>query len=95
MGILLTFVATVLISIFWGGFVTTTLSRWFMVPLGVKAISYCHAVGLGALLGMSLGDRGINTTEDDAARGAVQEIVMAAFVPTICLGFGWFAKVNM
>lgn len=44
---LVLFVATVIFS----GFVLQTLWGWFVVPLGIKALSLAHAVGVNILFG--------------------------------------------
>lgn len=89
-------VAAVL-SIFWGGFVASTLWTWFMVPLGVVAINYWHAVGLAALCSVFLGSRGLASDNDDSnvVKAAFNSAVAAALIPAISLAFGWVAKVNM
>lgn len=69
MGVFVGFVIILLLGIFWGGYITSLLWGWFMVPLGVKAITYWHAVGLGPLFSMFLGSRGIATNEDSSAGG--------------------------
>lgn len=94
MGYLFVFVITALITIFWGGFVTATLWGWFMVPLGVKAITYWHAVGLGALFGVFTGSRGLQK-EGEAGDIVLYGLVMAAAIPAVCLAFGWLAKINL
>lgn len=93
MGYLMAFVVTAIIGIFWGGFVTATLWGWFMVPLGVKAITYWHAVGLSALVGMFLGSRGIEKRDDSDA--FIFGLVMSVVIPAIGLAFGWLAKINL
>lgn len=50
LGVLIGVAAVMAVGIFWGGYVAATLWGWFMVPLGVSAIGYWHAVGLGSLM---------------------------------------------
>lgn len=95
MGILIAFIVSATISIFWGGYVTATLWGWFMVPLGVKAITYWHAVGLGALFSVFMGSRGTGNKEEDAAEAATLSIFASAVIPAILLAFGWLAKINL
>jgi hypothetical protein len=91
----LAYIGTVLVTIFWGGHVTATLWGWFLVPLGVKAITYWHAVGLGALFGVFMGTRGIEKEEGDITASMLVGLCMSAVVPAMCLLFGWIAKSQM
>lgn len=97
MGFAFAFAIAVLVSIFWGGFVTSTLWGWFLVPLGVKAITYWHAVGLSSLFGSFLGSRGLlnNNSEETPTSVACRDAFLAVVIPAVCLVLGWIAKINL
>lgn len=75
-----------------------TLWGWFLVPLGVPAITFWHASGLGALLGVFLGPRGISRTSE-GPRTMDSEITYhlccAVLIPLFSLLSGWVAHHNM
>lgn len=89
-----------LINVFWGAFVSSTLWGWFLVPLGVPAITYWHAVGIGSVIAAFLGSRGMPPDIEDKdedmkfwrtmGRGFGHQI----FIPAMCLLFGWVAHIN-
>lgn len=96
MGTWIGFGVITLIGIFWGGYVSSTLWGWFMVPLGVKAITYWHAVGLSALLNVLLGSRGFDTSKgEDSGRAVAIGLFTAFFIPLICISMGFLAKINL
>jgi hypothetical protein len=83
------------ISIFWGGYVASVLWGWFIVPLGVTAISYAHAVGIAAVLSTFLGSRGMqaSNSEGETAEGImIMSIIYAVFIPAANLAVGWLVK---
>ena len=92
----LSFLVIWAINVFWGGFVAATLWGWFAVPLGVPAITFWHAAGLGALLSVFLGSRGVPLAEKSDA-GALQLLafIYSVFIPLLSLAAGWVAHVNM
>lgn len=57
---ILILILTIVIGIFYGGFVTSVLWGWYMVPLGVIPINYLQAVGVGCVINCFLGLRGID-----------------------------------
>lgn len=92
MGILLAFVASLAIAIFYGGYATATLWGWFVVPLGIAPITYLHAVGLGCVLSSFLGQRGLNTDRwkgKDKATLIGEMLGLVIVAPTTLLIFGW------
>ena len=96
MGVLVGFVGILLIQIFWGGYVAATLWGWFMVPLGVVAITYWHAVGLGSLLSVYLGSRGTSSNSDESlGEVLLKGLLLSVIIPLVSLGLGWLAKINM
>lgn len=89
----LSFLVILAVNTFWGGFVAATLWGWFMVPLGVMAISFWHAVGLAALLNVYLGSRGLPNGENkDVLDVFIEGLVIAALFPLIMLVIGYIAK---
>lgn len=91
-----TFLAGLAISVFWGGFVASTLWGWFAVPLGAPGINIWHAAGLGALLSVFLGSRGIPVVEkSDAGATVLLGIIYSVLIPLLSLAAGWVAHVNM
>jgi hypothetical protein len=86
-----------LIGTFWGGFVAAKLWLWFMVGLGVVPITYWHAVGLSALIGVFLGSRGLDRDSDPTKYGEKIRygFVCALLIPAMCLASGWVAHANM
>lgn len=88
------FFAIAAIDIFWGGYVTALLWGWFMVPLGVHPINYWHAVGIGALLSVFLGSRGM-PTDKKPPELILKGLLMVALIPFFSLLLGWLAKTNM
>lgn len=84
------------LNLFWGGFVAATLWGWFAVPLGAPSISFWHAAGLGALLSVFLGSRGMPVPDkSDAGTMLLMSFLYSLFVPLLGLAFGWVAHTNM
>ncbi|BCS42937.1 MULTISPECIES: hypothetical protein [Pseudomonas] len=97
MGVVLGLVATFVLYIFWGGYVAATLWGWFVVPLGVMAITYWHAVGLTCVVGALVGVRADEDTNDSEALGdaVAKSVLKAAIILAMLLAMGWFAHNNM
>lgn len=91
------FIGGLLLSIFWGGYVTATLWGWFLVPLGVKSITYWHAVGISTLIGSFLGTRGVDQGRDDESMFSAfaTSLLGSTLLPAMCLALGWLAKINL
>jgi hypothetical protein len=90
------FVAGLAIDVFWGGYVASTLWGWFAVPLGAPGVSIWHAAGLGALLSVFLGSRGIPVADkSDAGAALLLGITYSVLIPLLGLAAGWVAHVNM
>lgn len=95
LGVLIGVAAVMAVGIFWGGYVAATLWGWFMVPLGVSAIGYWHAVGLGSLMA-AFGLGGSSGSNSKSAEDyLIERLVYSTLLPAICLLLGWLAKVNM
>jgi hypothetical protein len=92
----LAFVALWAINVFWSGYVASTLWEWFAVPLGVPPITFWHAAGLGALLSVFLGARGLpQVDKSEAGATLLLGFVYSVFIPLLSLAAGWIAHVNM
>lgn len=67
----------------------TILWGWFIVPLGVKALSIAHAYGFTLVTGLILSNRGIkeNKGKDDW----VGSIITWLLLPLVALFFGRIA----
>lgn len=81
--------------VFWGGYVAFTLWGWFVVPLGVKAITYWHAVGLGCAFAAFAGVKIGSGTEKPYEQKEAEALFFAAATPAALLAVGWFASINM
>lgn len=98
MGAVQLLVITFGVTIFWGGYVASTLWGWFVVPLGVMAISYWHAVGLICVVRLFVGVKGKERKETDTqdiekeiVKEAPKYIIKALADPAFLLGIGALA----
>lgn len=73
----------------YNAWVLTILWGWFIVPLGVKALSVAHAYGITLVTGLILSNRGVkeNKDKDDW----VGSILTWLLLPLVALFFGWIA----
>lgn len=55
----LAFLAMMFISVLVTGWAVSTLWGWFVVPLGVQALSFAHAYGISTMASVFMGTRGI------------------------------------
>lgn len=98
MGMFLWFAALTVAGFFWSGFVFSTLWGWFMVPLGVQAISVFHAAGINYLACSLLGSRGIDFKNEDkrpATERYTTYTLLVLLLPALCLFGGWLARLGM
>lgn len=72
------------------GYVLPQLWLWFLVPLGLVAISLPHALGISGLLWFFLLPKS-PTDDDDASVGAKlgKAFMTMLGVPSLSLAFGW------
>jgi len=83
-------IVTIVVGLFWGGFVTSTLWNWFAVPLGVVAIGYGQAIGLSCLAQCLVGSKTLSTTADeDFTEAAFRSFAGVVFIPAVSLFVGW------
>lgn len=87
------FALTIATAIFWGGYVGSVLWGWFIVPLGVPAIDYLHAVGISCVLQTFLGIRNSSPNKNETAIDVLLEsLFYTAAVPLFALMIGWLVK---
>ena len=86
-----TWLATIVVTVFWGGYVASTLWNWFIVPLGVPAINYLHAVGIITVINVFLGSRGYSVSKD-IENEADLGFLYASIAPLLLLILGWLVK---
>ena len=72
----------------WAGYVASVLWGWFLVPLGVSAITYSQSIGLCCLFKVFMGPQ-IKGSDKGAK---VAEAVMVFLLPLVALFFGWLVK---
>jgi hypothetical protein len=73
------------------GLVLSCLWDWFMMPLGLPAISVAHAVGIAALSGVLTSQYIPKAQEDDAGK----RLLYCFGSPLMLFVVGWFAKLCM
>ena len=66
------------------------LWRWFMVPLGMRAIGIWHMVGIRTLAGMF-----IPSDYAEKERKPWAKVLIVAMIPIFALLIGWLCKSNM
>jgi hypothetical protein len=84
MGVIAAFVGTVCIR----AWVLSILWAWFVVPIGVIALSVPHAIGFACVCQLILGTT-TKPKEDEDFAGIV---VMGILLALLSLGFGWIVK---
>lgn len=72
-------------------YVASTLWNWFIVPLGVPAINYLHAVGIITVINVFLGSRGYSVSKD-IENEADLGFLYASIAPLLLLILGWLVK---
>ena len=88
-GIIIAVIVGLFLFAIYNAWVLTILWGWFIVPLGVKALSIAHAYGFTLVTGLILSTRGIkeNKGKDDW----VSSIITWLLLPLVALFFGWIA----
>jgi hypothetical protein len=87
------------VGILMTGFVISRLWEWFMVPLGVSAITLPHAYGLTILVGL-LSMRGMSSdmkSQEDTsmAKSVFLMVWMAVIMPLLAWFGGWLCHLWM
>lgn len=86
----------VLVAVLWGGYIASLLWGWFLVPLGVPAIGYWHAVGIETLLGaFGLFSRKTQPDADDSPLSIVKMALWPFVMPLVFLAVGAVAHWRM
>lgn len=78
-------VAVMVVLALFGAFTISTLWGWFIVPLGVKSIGLAHAYGIGVLVTIFQGARGLSNTN------TTNTLVTGIILNIIALLFGGIA----
>lgn len=84
------FVAFLALLALLNGWAIATLWGWFVVPLGMKVISFAHAYGLSLLISVTMSTRGIQNNGDSKATIA-KGIMLPIMLPIMAVLFGWIA----
>ena len=89
-GIITTFIVTMVVSCLWSGYVLSVLWRWFMVPgLGLPSLSVGYAIGVAMVISY-LTRQDIPEKEGESwQEKLVRGVAVAALKPAIALLFGW------
>ena len=88
-GIVIAAIVGLFLFCIYNAWVLTILWGWFIVPLGVKALSIAHAYGFTLVTGLILGNRGVK--ENKNKEDWTGSIVTWLLLPAIALFFGWIA----
>lgn len=88
-GLIIAAIVGLALYVIYNAWVLTILWGWFIVPLGVKALSIAHAYGFTLVTGLILSNRGVkeNKGKDDW----VSSIITWLLLPLVALFFGWIA----
>lgn len=70
------------------GYIISTLWGWFVVPLGMKPITFVHGMGISVFVGL------FKTTIDKTTLTR-QEYIQAVFKPFTVLILGWIVHLCM
>ncbi|KSQ21707.1 hypothetical protein APB26_32520 [Pseudomonas aeruginosa] len=89
------YVLMVSITIFWGGAVAAILWGWFVVPLGVDAVSYWQAVGLGCLSALLLQRQLPGNDKTSLQEDVLSGLAESALKPGFVLLVGWVAHYQL
>lgn len=86
-GLIIAAIVGLFLFVIYNAWVLTILWSWFIVPLGVKALSIAHACGFTLVTGLILSNRGVkeNKGKDDW----VSSIITWLLLPLVALFFGW------
>ena len=75
----------------WEGFVVACLWGWFVVPLGVPAITLWHGTGLAVLGGLVAAHHHPAYKAEGTVGDLLRRITLLILRPTIVLGVGFVA----
>ena len=77
--------------VFLYGWVLQNIWLWFIVPFGIKEISFVHAIGLGLVISLFR----LNESTDDDDDKLLEKVLMAFFSPLLILFVGWIVQMFM
>jgi hypothetical protein len=69
-------VTVMIVLALFGAFTISTLWAWFVVPLGVKAVTTAHAYGLSVIVSVFMGSRGLG---GDSSTVLIQGVLINIF----------------
>lgn len=82
-----------LLGVFYEGVVLSNLWQWFVVPLGVPAISISTAIGLCLTIGIAapkaVYSEIAHARESKAGDSVLIHLLYAGALPTVAMGLGW------
>ena len=78
-------IAMILISVIITGWAVSTLWGWFIVPLGVQALSFAHAYGISVMASVFMGTRGIKDKVE------LSDWIKGVMFPILGVFFGFIA----
>ena len=83
------FIALMVVTTTWRGYVLSLLWGWFMVPaFGVPALSIPYAIGLSVICAMLARDMKKDPDQPEMA----ELIITALAAPLVFLAFGWVVR---
>lgn len=92
MGKVIGFLILMVLSVFFWGTAIASNWEWFMVPLGLPALGFWHACGMGLMVrGLThrVSDDDFDSAEDEKKKFVLM-FTNAVLAPLIILGMGWF-----
>lgn len=75
----------------WWAYAVAILWNWFVIPLGLKAITVAHAYGLTLVMSGLMSTRGLNLDGTKEKGSNTTSLVFALLAPAALLLFGWIA----
>ncbi len=89
-GLIVSFIATLVLSSLWSGYVLSKLWLWFMVPaFGLPVLAVGYAIGLALVVNYLTNHAPVDTKKDeDAIENLLKAIGIGILRPAIALMFG-------
>jgi len=75
----------------WWGYAIHVLWAWFVVPIGLPAISIAQAYGLSVLFGLFMNTRGLDVGKEKTSDEWAVSVTIGVLMPAVALLFGWIA----
>lgn len=86
-GLIIAVIVGLFLFAIYNAWALTILWGWFIVPLGVKALSLAHAYGFTLVTGFILSTRGVKDHKDK--EDWISTVVTLLLLPLVVLGLGW------